>query len=43
VFALVFIIILVVGVFAMDIGRRWWRENEWRRRWRRRDTVDEDD
>jgi hypothetical protein len=43
VFALVFIILLVVSVFAADIGRRWWRENEWRRRWRRRDAIDEDD
>jgi hypothetical protein len=33
--AIVFIIVLVVGVFAFDIGRRWWVENEWRRRWKR--------
>jgi hypothetical protein len=41
VFSTVFIIILIVGVFAVDIGRRWWSENEWRRRWKRR--KDEDD
>jgi len=33
----VFIIVLLVGIFVVDLGRRWWRENEWRRRWRERD------
>ena len=42
-FSLVFIILLVIGVFAIDIGKRWWQENEWRRRWRRRDATDEDE
>jgi hypothetical protein len=31
-----FIAALIVGIFVLDIGRRWWRENEWRRRWRDR-------
>lgn len=35
-----FIVVLIVGIFAADIGARWWRENEWRRRWR--DRKDED-
>jgi hypothetical protein len=30
-----FVILLVVGIFAGDIIRRWWRETEWKRRWRR--------
>jgi hypothetical protein len=37
--ATIFIVVLVVGVFAADLTRRWWRETEWKRRWRR----DEDD
>lgn len=32
---IIFVIVLLVGVFVVDIGRRWWRENEWKRRWRR--------
>jgi hypothetical protein len=35
--SIVFIIALLVGIFAFDLVRRWWRENEWRRRWRERD------
>ena len=35
--SIVFIIVLLVGIFAFDLVRRWWRENEWRRRWRERD------
>jgi hypothetical protein len=26
----------IVGVFAFDFVRRWWRENEWKRRWKDR-------
>jgi hypothetical protein len=33
----VFLTALVVVIFAVDLGRRWWRENEWKRRWRDRD------
>jgi len=33
----VFIVVLLVGIFAFDLWRRWWRENEWRRRWRERE------
>ena len=33
----VFIVVLLVAIFAFDIGKRWWRENEWQRRWRERD------
>ena len=31
------ITILIVGIFAVDFVARWWRENEWRRRWKERD------
>jgi hypothetical protein len=31
-----FLVALVVGIFLVDFLRRWWRENEWKRRWRRR-------
>jgi hypothetical protein len=34
------IAIIVIGVFAFELGRQWWRENEWRRRWRNRDDDD---
>jgi len=30
-----FIVALVVVIFAVDSIARWWRENEWKRRWRR--------
>jgi hypothetical protein len=39
--ATLFIVILLVGIFAFDLTRRWWKENEWQRRWRARDR-DED-
>jgi hypothetical protein len=32
-----FIGLLIVGIFAFDLGRRWWRENEWKRRWREKE------
>jgi hypothetical protein len=32
---IIFVIVLLVAIFAFDLSRRWWRENEWRRRWRR--------
>jgi len=35
--AIAFIVVLIVGIFAFDLGKRWWRENEWQRRWRERD------
>jgi hypothetical protein len=35
--SIAFIVILVVGIFVFDLGKRWWRENEWQRRWKRRD------
>jgi hypothetical protein len=28
---------MIVLIFAVDLGRRWWRESEWKRRWRDRD------
>jgi hypothetical protein len=31
----IFVIVLIIAIFAVDLGRRWWRENEWKRRWRR--------
>jgi len=36
-FAATFVAVLVVVIFAWDIGQRWWRETAWRRRWRRKD------
>jgi hypothetical protein len=41
--SVLFIVILVVAIFAIDIGGRWWRETEWKRRWKRRGSEDEDD
>jgi hypothetical protein len=35
--SIAFIALLLVGIFAVDLARRWWRENEWQRRWRKRD------
>jgi hypothetical protein len=32
--ALTFVFLLVAGIFAFDFVRRWWRQNEWKRRWR---------
>jgi hypothetical protein len=32
VFSLAFIVALVIGVFAVDFGKRWWQETAWRRR-----------
>jgi len=39
--AAIFIAALILVIFAVDIGNRWWRENEWRRRWRERERGDE--
>jgi hypothetical protein len=33
---------MLIVVFAFDIGKRWWLENEWRRRWRRKPPADDD-
>jgi len=35
-----FITVLIVGIFAFELVRRWWRQNEWKRRWRERDKED---
>jgi hypothetical protein len=32
---------LIVVIFAVDLCWRWWRENEWKRRWRDRDNEDD--
>jgi hypothetical protein len=40
--AAAFIIVLVLVIFAIDIGGRWWRETEWKRRWKRRDDEEDD-
>jgi hypothetical protein len=32
---------LIVTIFAVDLLWRWWRENEWKRRWRDRDNEDD--
>jgi hypothetical protein len=39
--AFAFIVVLIVAVFAIDIGRRWWQENAWRRHWRRQREDDD--
>jgi len=31
------IFVAALIIFAVDLGWRWWRENEWKRRWRDRD------
>jgi hypothetical protein len=36
----IFIVLLLVVIFAGDMIRRWWKETEWKRRWRR-DRDDE--
>jgi hypothetical protein len=33
--ATIFIVAVIAVVFAADIAFRWWRENEWKRRWKR--------
>jgi len=35
-----FIVLLIAIIFVVDIVARWWRENEWKRRWRNRDDDD---
>jgi hypothetical protein len=30
----IFVIVLLVAVFVGDLAQRWWRETEWKRRWR---------
>ncbi len=30
----------LVALFAFELGRMWWRQNAWRRRWRNRDADD---
>jgi hypothetical protein len=32
--SVLFIVLLIIAIFAIDLGRRWWRETEWKRRWR---------
>jgi hypothetical protein len=34
VLSVIVIAVFIFGIFAVDIVMRWWRENEWRRRWR---------
>jgi hypothetical protein len=34
---ILFIVLLVAGIFIVDLASRWWRQNEWRRRWRDRE------
>jgi hypothetical protein len=26
---------IILAIFAFDLVRRWWRENEWKRQWRK--------
>ena len=32
----------LVGLFAFEIIRMWWRQNAWRRQWRDRNDADDD-
>jgi hypothetical protein len=36
-----FIGLLIAGIFIVDLIRRWWKENEWKRRWRARERGDD--
>jgi hypothetical protein len=35
--ATTFVVVLVIGIFVFDFVHRWWRETEWKRRWRDKD------
>jgi hypothetical protein len=37
-----FITVLIVGIFAVELVKRWWRQNEWKRHWREKDKDKED-
>jgi hypothetical protein len=39
-FEVAFVAVLLAIVFAADLIVRWWRENEWKRRWRRGQDKD---
>jgi hypothetical protein len=30
--SIAFIAVLLIAIFAVDFGRRWWRETEWKRK-----------
>jgi len=42
-FAFLVIGTFIVGVFAFELVRTWWRQNAWRRHWRdtKRDEFDD--
>jgi hypothetical protein len=33
--AVIFIIVLILVVFAREMAVRWWRQRAWRRQWRK--------
>jgi hypothetical protein len=35
-----FIALLIFVIFVFDLVRRWWKENEWKRRWKERDREE---
>jgi uncharacterized membrane protein YidH (DUF202 family) len=35
------VILIIVGVFAWEMGRLWWNQNAWRRQWRNRQRDDD--
>jgi hypothetical protein len=35
--SILFIVLMIFGIFAVDLVRRWWKENEWKRRWKTRE------
>ena len=35
--AAIVIVVFILGLFAFELGRMWWVQNAWRRRWRDND------
>jgi hypothetical protein len=38
---LLFVFLIIIGVFAWEMGRLWWHQNAWRRQWRNRRQEDD--
>jgi hypothetical protein len=34
----IFIGVMILGIFAVQLLSLWWKQNAWRRRWRQRDS-----
>jgi hypothetical protein len=35
------VLLIIVSVFAWELGRLWWSQNAWRRQWRNRRKDDD--